>query len=245
MSMNVFNGLFASQKILLFNTYLLEMGSEVMRESRELWMLLTIGFLLLIFAFIRAAFPGVVFTIFGAYYDNTLLSQFSKEDRPFVEWPYLLLYLLLGFGMGMFALLCKQAGFIQWDALADWQFFLLISLCIIVLFFLKILVIRIIGSIFTIRHVFRNYILVLYLIYYNVGIGLLGVASIMILLPFAHAKWLVPTVFTLLGMMFLFRLVKTGVDALRNYRFPIFYFIIYLCTLELAPILILFKIVSR
>lgn len=241
---SVFYTFFASQYLLAIAP-LLQAVTPVVREGREMWVMLTLGMLLLVVALIRALFPGAVVKIFGAYYDNTLLSLLGKEDRPFGAWPYLILYIVLGFAIGLFVLLCKQASLFHVEGVSDWQFYLLISGAIILLFYLKIVALNLIGSVFNIRELFRNYILVLYLIYYNVGFGLLGFVTILSLLPFNQAKWLVPTALTLSAIMLVFRLGKSVIDVLRNYQFPIFYFIIYLCTLELAPILILFKIVSR
>ena len=241
---SVFSTFFASH-FLMAIVPLLQAVNPVVREGREMWVMLTLGMLLLLVALIRALFPGVIMKILGAYYDNTFLNLLGKEDRPFGAWPFLILYIVLGFAIGLFVLLCKQASLFQVEGVTDWQFYLLISGAVISLFYLKIVVLNIIGSVFDIREFFRNYILVLYLIYYNVGFGLLGFVTMLSLLPFSQANWLVPTALTLSAVMVFFRLGKSVIDVLRNYQFPVFYFIIYLCTLELAPILILFKIVSR
>lgn len=219
------------------------LGEE--RPTRELWIFLTIALLISLVGLVRALFPVYFARIIGAYYDNTLLHQLSKEDSPFASWPYLLLYTVLGFSVGMFVFLAQLSGVFATAVETDVRFFLLISLSVILLFALKILIIRIIAYVFDVRRLFRNYVIVLFLCYFNVAFVLLAFALIMSLLPYEEGKWLVPLALSLSGLILLFRLGKTAVDLMRNYRFPIFYFIVYLCTLEIAPILILIKIVSR
>lgn len=215
------------------------------RQPRELWIILTIAFLIAMLGLVRALFPGAFGRIIGAFFDNTLLSQLNKEDGPFLSWPYLLLYLLMGFSVGMFGYLVQLSGAVNFGYGADVRFFLLLSLSIIFLFAVKILLIRVTAHVFDIRRLFRSFVIVLFLSYYNVGLVLLFFALIMSLLPFEDANWLVPLALSITALMLIFRLGKSAFDILRNYRFPIFYFIVYLCTLELAPILILIKIVSR
>lgn len=218
---------------------------QVERQSRELWIILTLALLIGLVGLVRALFPAAFGRIIGAFFDNTLFNQLIKEDGPFLSWPYLLLYVVMGFSMGMFGYQVFLTGFAASNLETDLHFFLLLSLAIMLLFGLKLIVIRLVSYVFDIRRLFRSYVIVLFLSYYMVAFLLLVFALLMSLLPYSEAEWLVPMALFLTGFLLIFRLGKAAFDILRNYRFPIFYFIVYLCTLELAPLLILIKIVSR
>ncbi|HLW50135.1 MAG TPA: DUF4271 domain-containing protein [Sphingobacteriaceae bacterium] len=215
------------------------------RQPRDLWVILSLALLIALVGLVRALFPGAFGRIIGAFFDNTLLNQLIKEDTPFLSWPYLLLYIVMGFSVGMFLFLAQLSGFLSVAYVVDVRVFLVLSLSVIVLFAIKIMVLRVIAHVFDIKRLFRGYETALFLSYYNVAFLLLVFALMMSLLPFSEANWLVPTALSLAGVMLVFRLGKSAFEIIRNYRFPIFYFIVYLCTLELAPILILIKIVSR
>lgn len=225
------------------STLLLAIQAE--RQSRELWIILMLALLIALVGLIRALFPAAFGRIIGAFFDNTLFNQLIKEDGPFLSWPYLLLYVVMGFAMGMFGHHVFLTGFAESNVEPDLRFFLLLSLSIMLLFGLKLLVIRMVSYVFDVRRLFRSYVIVLFLSYYMVAFLLLVFALVMSLLPYSEAEWLVPLALFLTGFLLIFRLGKAAFDILRNYRFPIFYFIVYLCTLELAPLLILIKIVSR
>lgn len=215
------------------------------RQPRDLWVILSLALLIALVGLVRALLPATFGRITGAFFDNTLLNQLNKEDAPFLSWPYLLLYLVTGFSVGMFVFLVSLSGFASMDYSVDVRFFLLLSLSNILLFAIKIMVLRVIAHVFDIKRLLRGYETALFLSYYNVAFLLLAFALMMSLLPFSEANWLVPLALSLAGAMLVFRLGKSAFEIIRNYRFPIFYFIVYLCTLEIAPILILIKIVSR
>jgi len=215
------------------------------RQPRDLWIVLSLAVMFALVGLIRAFFPGAFGRIIGAFFDNTQLNQLSKEDAPFLSWPYLLLYFVMGFAVGMFVFLVNLSGFINIGYSVDVRLFLLLSLSSIVLFTVKIMVLRATAHVFDIKRMLRRYETALFLSYYNVAFLFLVFALMLSMLPFSAANWLVPLALSLAALLLIFRLGKSAFDLIRNYRFPIFYFIVYLCTLELAPILILIKIVSR
>ncbi len=112
------------------------------------------------------------------------------------------------------------------------------------LLFLRFIVSHIIGHVFRIHHEFMEYLHQLLLIYKNLGIYLLvcvfGIAYIREDLRI----YLVYLSLLLVIAAFVFRLIKGMKIILSKKDVLIFYLILYLCTLEIIPVLIFYRFFS-
>lgn len=220
----------------------LEQGIETdaERPHRESWVLATIGLLLLFLGIIRIAFPSEVLSIVQAFYNDRVLLQVNKEDNLYSSWPFVFLYILFGFTAGLFVYLCNvyYAG----SGHHGIDRFLGISLFVMLLFILKIITTRLLGFIFDLQRMVREYVSILYLSYFNAALVFLPIVLVLSLVPRAYAVWVIPTTLVIVGGLFIFRFAKTARNLLTNYPFSKFYLFTYLCCLEIAPILILVKV---
>lgn len=209
---------------------------------RPMWVLYVVFFLFLAVAVIRLLFPGELEMILHAYLNERALQQVSKEDNMLTSWPYVLLYLVFSLSLGLF-IVAVNAG-LQSQLHISVEQYLKTSLIVAALFISKILFIRFISFVFELNRLMREYVAVLYLVYFN---------SMFFLLPFLLAVVFVPTHYfkiililfsVLASMLFVYRFLRTAIRLFGNHRFSLFYLILYLCALEVAPILILVKTLS-
>lgn len=219
------------------------MAAEVDKTVRPLWVISTIAVLMLFIAITHATFPTTVSQIIRSYYDQSLFNQIGKGENLFSTWPAFILYLVMGFASGLFFYLATPHIPLKFNEFPGYLIYLSISALVLLLFSLKILVTRFLSYVFGIRRYFRTYIRVLFLVYFNTSYLLFFSALAISLLPEQNLDWILQLTLTLTSFMLILRLGKVAIDLLNNYRFPIFYLIVYLCTLEIAPILILIKIV--
>jgi hypothetical protein len=117
------------------------------------------------------------------------------------------------------------------------------SACLIILLIVRHVVLHITGHLFDNHHVFREYLHQIFLIYKNLGIYL-----IILVIGLAYVREDLRIYFIYLGVILVFsayllRLFK-GVRILMNKDVFIFYLILYLCTLEIFPFLILYRFFS-
>src|SRR5690606_35048337 len=202
-----------------------------------------IGLLLLLLGIVRVSFPNEVLSIIQAFYNDRVLLQINKEDTLYSSWPFVFLYILFGFAVGLFVYLCN-AYYLQDAYHSGVNTFLGISIFIMVLFILKIIVTRLIGVVFDMQRIVREYVSILYLSYFNAALVFLPVVLILSLVPQVQMVWLIPATFIAVMGLFVFRFIKTATNVLTNHRFSKFYLFIYLCCLEIAPILILVKVLG-
>src|SRR5690606_20225108 len=109
-------------------------GTDAERPGREPWVLVAIGLLLLFLGLVRVSFPNEVLSIVQAFYNDRMLLQVNKEDTLYSSWPFVFLYILFGFAVGLFIYLCN--AYYSGGGHDGMERFLGISLFVMLLFIL-------------------------------------------------------------------------------------------------------------
>ncbi len=213
------------------------------KPSRPVWVVVVFLSLILGIAMIRLFFTTMFRNIVLAYYDKQVLQNMSKEDNIITSWPYIFLYVLFSFSLALF-LLVYISSFYAVDVLTLKNFFKLSGI-VALLFVLKILFVRGIALIFEIEKIIREYVLILYLVYFNSMLILMPVLLTLVFVPASYFKFLLILFSIVVFTLFLYRFVVAALSLLGQLKFSIFYLILYLCSLEIAPILILVKMLNN
>lgn len=213
------------------------------KARREPWVIFVTGLLLLLLGIVKVAFPSQVISIVQAFFNDRMLLQINKEDTLYSSWPFIFLYMLFGFAVGLFVYLCNRF-YLALDGHGI-EAFLTISFLVMAMFIVKILFTRFLGFVFDLQRIVREYISILYLSYFNAALVFLPIVLVLSLVPQNQLVWLIPFTLCLVLGLFIFRFSKTANGILTNYRFPKFYLFTYLCCLEIAPILILIKVLGN
>lgn len=215
---------------------------QVINRS-PLWFFLSIIALTTFFAIIKIVFKKQIDLIFRAFYDPRVLNQINKEDHIFVSWQFLFLYLLFSLTVGLFIclILYKVKSF---SGATDFYFFLLVSLLVFLFFGFKILILRFLGFLFKVQRLVKDYTNIIYLTYFNSLFFLLPLTIGLGLINFNEHYTLFWVITSILTVIIGFQLARIMVNILINYRLSKFYLILYLCVLEICPILILARTIN-
>ncbi|MES3019359.1 MAG: DUF4271 domain-containing protein [Bacteroidota bacterium] len=210
------------------------------RPSGESWLMWVLLFLILFFAVIKFFFSKELSSIVQSFYSNQILSQINKEDNLFSSWPFVFLYLLFGLIVGLYLYLASKYLQLSYPV-QGFELFLLLSAAVIGLFTVKIIVLRLLGFLFDIRRLVKEYVSILYLSYFNSALIFLPLVIAFSLTPNRYAGIYGYAGLAMLVLIFILQFLRAGTNILSNYRFPKVYLIIYLCALEFFPLIILFK----
>ncbi|NGM62447.1 DUF4271 domain-containing protein [Sphingobacterium sp. SGG-5] len=213
------------------------------KPVRPTWVVVVFIALALGIAMVRLFFAAMFRNIVLAYYDKQILQNMSKEDNMITSWPYIFLYILFSFSLALF-LLVYTSSFHAMEVLTLKNFFNLSGI-VALLFVLKILFVRGLALIFEIEKIIREYVLILYLVYFNSMLILMPVLLVLLFVPAFYFKFLLILFAGVVFMLFLYRFVVAALSLLGQLKFSIFYLILYLCSLEIAPILILVKMLNN
>lgn len=209
----------------------------------NLWVIGIIALLLVLFASLKISFSKQLQTIVQSFFSNRILNNLNKEDNLFTSWPFLLLFVQFGFTIGMFFYLVTQYYHMSF-ADTGFQFYVSISILIVVLYILKIVLLRLLGYLFNIQKPVNEYVSILYLSYFNIALMFIPLVIAFALSPLKYGPYYIAISFILLAIVFVFQFIRAGVNILSHYRFSKVYLFLYFCALEICPILILIKAIG-
>ncbi len=211
------------------------------RYSRDRWIIIALLGLLLYTALLNLAWNAEIKQVFASFYGKRSLSQVSgKEESTLSSGAFLGLFILFGFTFGLF--LYQFANYKNiYYSLSGPGLFLWLSALIVILFAAKFVILKALGFIFDAKNIVSQYISLLYLTYFNAAFVFLPVTVCFSLLAATLLPALMWVVFVVLAVVFAWLYLRSSVNIISNIRFHKFYLFIYLCALEICPILILIK----
>lgn len=193
--------------------------------------------LLIAFAALRLAFKKQMELVFQAFYNDRSLAQINKEENLFNSWYFLLSFLLFSLFVGFFIYL-----FLERYTGNDGTFslFLYISIFFALFLGLKIVSLRFLGYFFYVQRLTKEYINSIYLSFFNVSLFLIPL-TICFALSVGNGNWILFGGAGIILLAFGLQMLRVIIHILNNYKVSKFYLILYLCTFELCPIIVIVK----
>jgi len=204
------------------------------------WVLLVMLVLVLAFSIVRIVFRKQMDIIFQAFYDNRVLSQINKEDNIFSSWYFMFSYIIFSFLIGLFLYILFQKLPLTFSV-SGFTLFLTITLFFAIFLGFKILILRFMAYMFEFYRVISDYINVIYLSFFNLSLFFIPLTLTLILTVFQENNWILLAGLSLASLVFIMQFLRILVQILPNYKFSKFYLILYLCALEICPIIVIIK----
>jgi hypothetical protein len=211
------------------------------RPTRDVWVIGVIIMLLLFTAVLNIWSSKDMSNVFRAFYNQRTVTQAGKEESPINFWTFVGLFLLFGFTFGLFLYLLTTGYYKVYYTVGGFQLFISLSFVIIILFASKFLVLKFLGFVFDINKLVSEYISTLSLTYFNITFVFLPVALCFSLIADKYIPLLLAITLLLVVIIFIWQYLRSSVGIISSFRFHKFYLFVYLCALEICPILILIK----
>jgi hypothetical protein len=211
-----------------------------LRKSRDSWVIGVIIGLLIYTALLNLFLSADIRSVMQTFYNKRAVSPLDKEGGMINSWAFIGLFLLFTTSS---ALVLSQLTvyYHVYYTISGFQLFISLSVLISVLFALKFFVLKFIGFIFDISKHVTQYITILNLTYFNIAFVLLFVAVCLSLLASQFIPYLLSLTLVSIAVIFAWQYLRNSVNIISNFRFHKFYLFIYLCALEICPVLILIK----
>ncbi|MGZ3945629.1 MAG: DUF4271 domain-containing protein [Mucilaginibacter sp.] len=210
------------------------------RPSRDQWVLVIIIGLLLYTAVLNRLMSKDVESVWSSFYSKRVLSQVSKEDSMIGSWTFIGLFLFFGLTFGLFLYQFSAYQHVYYT-ISGFPLFISLTFIILVLFAVKFLLVKFLGFVFNINKVITEYLSVSYLTYFNMAFVFLPVAVCFSLLADGLIPYVLWLAYGLIAAIFVWQYLRGSVEIISNILFHKFYLIVYLCALEICPVLILIK----
>lgn len=205
------------------------------------WFAAIMLLVLILIAWVKVNYARRFHQLFTAVLNTRLLRQLMREELVFSHRASVVLtgvFLLVG---ASFLYLCDKlfhwAFFETGDFGLWWHYFALLFL----IYFIKVLSFQLIRIIAEGDFGMEEYQYNVLLINKAAGLVLLPFTIVAAYLVSGAAQWVALGGGALFCLLFLFRWFRGISNALRN-RVPLFYIILYFCTLEILPLALLYKV---
>ena len=219
----------------------LRQGIEIRsHENRDAFFYFVIG-LVLYFALMRLIFFKYVSTMFTLFFRATLRQQQLREQLLQAPLPALLINFFFIISAATYCTLLADYYHLEF---ADnfWTTLLYAIILIAGIYLVKFIFLNAVGWIFGISHVTDTYIFIVFLINKMIGIFLLPFIALLAFPTPGLVKPVITVSYILVGGMLLYRFVISYRPVRNEIKLSRFHFFIYLCAFEIAPLLLIYKV---
>ena len=224
-----------------FSTPPVSSNSDIRRfEGKEL-LFYVVTALVMVFGLLKLGFSKYFSDLFRVFFRTTLKQRQIREQLMQTPFPSLVFNGFFVASTGLYlTLLFKYFEITPIDNF--WLLYLYCCIGLSVIYLVKFLGLIICGWLFNMRKAADSYIFIVFIINKVIGIALV---PYIVLLAFSDGiMYTVALVLSwcTVGALFLYRFIL-GFAAIRNeVRFNLFHFFLYLCAFEIAPLLLIYKL---
>ena len=185
----------------------------------------------------RKRFRQIITAFFGNRYMH-MLTKDGNIYRERISIPLVIVY-LISFSLLLFLLITQYINQPVFD-LKGLKLFSVIILAVIVAWFFKNLLINFVGNLFKNYLILTDYIHTNFVFNMIIGVLLIPIVIIAVFLPSVE---MVYTGVIIWLVVYFYRIIRQVFTGLSYTKFSLFYRILYLCTFEIIPLLVLTKLV--
>ncbi|RZJ66895.1 MAG: DUF4271 domain-containing protein [Flavobacterium sp.] len=216
------------------------LGMGQVRKIRDSWMLGIVAGLLLYAALLRLFLTRDIGNIVQSFYDKQLSSPPDNDTKTLSLWAFLGLLILFGLTFGLF--LYQISAYYQvYYTVGGTALYFSLAGGVVLLFCLKLLLLKFLGFVFSINKVVDRYITILCFTYFAITFVFLPVVVCLCLLTVQLIPFILLIAILLTAAILVWLYLRNSLIIISHFQFSKFYLFVYLCALEICPILILMK----
>ena len=204
------------------------------------WLTIIMFLALVLLASVRNAYTKYIGTLFHSLINyTTSFRMFREKNYSFIHGAFRLEVLFyIVFSIFVFQIIVLSTG----NSLFNWKVYGQTFGILVVYFLGKKLAYQAFGSIFIGASETSEFLFNMDNFNRGTGIVLFPIVALIAYFPYENPLVAVVSgVFTV--VVFYMMLLKRGISILLKKQFPIFYLFLYLCTLEILPLLLIYKLV--
>ncbi len=199
--------------------------------------------LLLVFSSIFGAAKGILNQISSSFLNENFLRQTHRSSQNNFSSIYIILYTLALLNVAIFIyLLCDH---FDWERPNSILFLLKMAGVVGLIFIGKHLLLSIVGYIFPIQKELSLYNFTIMVFGILIGLLLLPINIVIAFAPIAIGKVIVYLALGAIIAIYLFRIIRGLSIGSKYLVLHKFHFFIYLCTVEILPVIVLLKILDN
>jgi hypothetical protein len=233
----------------IYNDYLLKPVNNFPQERSNVqpdWFFPIILLVLVVYAWLRIFYNKYFSQLIQAFLNNNLAFQIVRDENILVQRSSVYLSFVFNLISALFLyLLSNHFNWSLGDIGNGFTRFLFFVIVITGIYALKFLVLKICGWLFEQEREMATYVFNIFLINNILGMALL---PFICLLSFNHSHsftWMIFIPVILTGLAFIWRIIRGLQIGWGTASFSPLYLFLYLCTLEIAPLMILIRFIVQ
>ncbi|MEO8147084.1 MAG: DUF4271 domain-containing protein [Bacteroidia bacterium] len=208
------------------------------------WFTVILIFIVIAVTSLKVFYSRILFQIFKAFVNNNAANQIVRDENILVQRASVLLSVICYAVLALFAFYVSEHYHYENDLIGSgFARFLFISLFIAFAYSLKMISLKIFGFIFNCEKPVAAYIFNLFLINNVLGMALLPLLIILAYFDFPYSNYLLMSAIAIVALFYLYRLIKGVVIWTGITHYNMLYLFLYICALEIAPLLIIIKVI--
>jgi len=214
----------------------------VMHRTSD-WFTVILVFVVIAFTWIRVFYFKIFRQLFAAFFSNSISNQVVRDENILIQRASILMSFVFYLTASLF--IYQVSEYFNWDYpfLGDgFLRFLVVSLLVAFAYSFKMVLLKGLGEVFELDRPVASYIFNIFLINNMLGLILIPVIVTIAFVVTYSTGIIIYAGVALVIIAFIYRLVRAFSIWVTLPGVSIFYLILYFCTLEIAPLLILVKL---
>ena len=218
---------------------------QSLENNYQGWFFPVFIFVLAVYTWLRIYYNKYFNQLIQAFLNTNLTNQIVRDENILVQRASILLALTFNIIAALFLyLLSIEIGWTLGGIGTGFNRFVFFISIVSTAYTFKFLILKIIGWLFDLDREMATYIFNIFLINNVLGLILVPLVALMAYNPIISSHFLAILSLWLIGIAFCYRLFRGLLSGLSVSGFSPIYLFLYLCTLEIAPLLVLIRIIN-
>ncbi|HKK76605.1 MAG TPA: DUF4271 domain-containing protein [Saprospiraceae bacterium] len=199
---------------------------------------------LLLLASLVTLLRPILSQVLQAFLRDNLFNQLFRDRQGRGPFPFILLSILFYINVGWFIFHLLQEYKIDLPVGLVSQFGICVA-TVVMLLLLKYLLLLIIGYIFPVKEQIARYRFLITIFSIITGLALIPINLLLAYGPPTTGPTLIWIAIAVFAFIYIFRALRAILIANQKVSLFSFHFLLYICTIEIAPVLIFWKLISN
>jgi hypothetical protein len=217
--------------------------APIITSDQERFQFFGIGIMLILFTSGISLAGAYLNRSFQAFINDNAFSQYYREQEGRGAALYFVLYALFFINLGFFIVLMLSHYQVPLPISNFYLQWLVISAGAGLIFLLKHLVLILIRWVFPVQNDMKRYVFLMIIFSIVLGTVLLPANLLLAYGPAGSEEMVLVITFGLVALIYFFRAIRALFIANKQLLFHRFHFLLYICTVEIAPVIIAVRLI--
>ena len=210
-------------------------------KENQLWTSPVLLVIFAIFVWLKIIYGKKLKQLINVFIGNNTVTQLLREEHALSN--RLSIFLSIIFILASALFIFQMNSFYHWHLSTQAGFIFYLKLCIalIIVYTVKIELIKLLGFIFKTEHESSEYVFNIFLFNKISGLFLMPIVICIALVKQINSVYFINLGLLLVSFILIYRSIKGYKIGLRKRKISKFYLFMYLCTLEILPLIVLIK----